>query len=92
QTAKALEYLHGRRVVHRDLKPENILIKSREPFVIAVSDFGLARVLDRSVMGSQLGTPGYKAPEFYEYGSDGNINYTNSVDIWALGVVAIRCL
>lgn len=31
-------------IVHRDIKPENILVKSYEPLVIKVADFGLARL------------------------------------------------
>jgi serine/threonine protein kinase len=33
-------------IIHRDIKPENILIKSIEPLVIKIADFGLARLGD----------------------------------------------
>lgn len=31
-------------IVHRDIKPENVLVKSLEPLVIKIADFGLARL------------------------------------------------
>lgn len=63
--AEAVHYAHQRGVLHRDLKPSNILIDTRGmPFV---SDFGLARMLDRpseiTVTGEVLGSPAYMAPE-----------------------------
>lgn len=42
QTLKALEYLHGRPICHRDVKPANLLVRSRVPFHIKLTDFGLA--------------------------------------------------
>lgn len=61
----AIEYAHAQGVLHRDLKPENILIKGD---AIAISDFGLGRMLDatstrKTRSGQFLGTPFYMAPE-----------------------------
>ncbi len=55
----------GPRIVHRDLKPENVFLTRHR--VTKVSDFGIARALDRpdGVVGEGLGagTPFYAAPE-----------------------------
>ncbi len=64
QIASALQYAHDQRVVHRDVKPENILV--RADGTLLVSDFGIAKLMEQSVLLSvqtQVGTPVYMAPE-----------------------------
>src|SRR5437762_2739071 len=64
QLAAALQYAHDRRVIHRDVKPENILV--RADGTLMVSDFGIAKLMEQSVLLSvqtQVGTPLYMAPE-----------------------------
>jgi len=55
----------GSRLVHRDLKPDNVFLTRNR--VVKVSDFGIARALDRpedvAAEGAGLGTPYYAAPE-----------------------------
>jgi serine/threonine protein kinase len=66
QLASALQYAHDQRVIHRDVKPENILV--RADGTLLVSDFGIAKLLEQSVIISQqaaIGTPVYMAPEQY---------------------------
>ncbi len=88
--ARAIAHAHGRGVVHRDLKPANVLLdRDGEP---KVSDFGLARLDDRSTRteeGCLPGTPAYMAPE--------QVSSTHGVvgpatDIHALGVILYEAL
>ncbi len=63
--AEAIHAAHENGVLHRDLKPSNVLIdENGQPHV---SDFGLARQMDRdsslTLSGQVLGSPNYMPPE-----------------------------
>lgn len=63
--ARAVHAAHLAQVLHRDIKPSNILLDEQgQPHV---SDFGLAKLLDRddglTTMSGPLGTPSYMPPE-----------------------------
>eukprot|EP01125_Pyxidicula_operculata_P015676 TRINITY_DN5345_c0_g1_i2.p1 TRINITY_DN5345_c0_g1~~TRINITY_DN5345_c0_g1_i2.p1 ORF type:complete len:406 (-),score=50.77 TRINITY_DN5345_c0_g1_i2:38-1255(-) len=96
QMLSAVEYLHRHGIVHRDLKPENILLDSFGN--IKISDFGLARMTERSEMMTTLcGTPQYVAPEIIRMGMPGlssspQTGYSNAVDMWSLGVILYMLL
>ena len=84
KAARAVGHAHERSILHRDLKPANILLRrDGEP---VVTDFGLARELDRSSSltrsGQALGTPYYMAPE--QLAAKEALPQT---DVYALGVV-----
>jgi predicted Ser/Thr protein kinase len=91
KVAEALEEAHRMGVLHGDLKPSNIMVDSRgEPIV---TDFGLARQLDRgleshvSASGCLIGTPAYMSPEQVR-----GEELTASTDVYSLGVVLYELL
>jgi tetratricopeptide (TPR) repeat protein len=90
EVARAVDYAHGQGVVHRDLKPANVLVSSDGR--ARVTDFGLARDLDRktrlTVTGQGLGTPAYMSPEQVM----GDKNTGPGVDVYALGVMLFEAL
>lgn len=83
QLLHALAYLHAKHITHRDLKPSNIIVTSRMPLKIKVTDFGLA-IARSDDLTSNCGTIRYLAPESQSR------CYTNKVDIWAVGVIALE--
>lgn len=86
QVARGLIALHSLGIVHRDLKPENVLVRRREPLELVVTDFGLARVLEQSmVAASRSGTMAYLAPELL---LPSGAQSRRARDWWALGIIA----
>ena len=80
---QAMHYVHHQGIAHRDLKPENILLDKE--FNIKIADFGFAVNLNVNGTGynkTQLGTPGYQAPEIFTSSYKGN-----EVDLFALGII-----
>src|SRR3712207_9419513 len=55
--ASGLTHAHERGIIHRDIKPRNILLDERGSPKLA--DFGIARALDETY----LGTLAYSSPE-----------------------------
>ena len=52
------------KIIHRDIKPENIFITDDN--IVILLDFGASRRIMTSFNGmTDVGTPDYKAPEFY---------------------------
>ncbi|MEZ5976693.1 MAG: serine/threonine-protein kinase [Planctomycetota bacterium] len=61
QMLEALACAHRKKIAHLDVKPENmILFPDRR---LRLADFGLARVVRRTLAASGSGTVGYVAPE-----------------------------
>ncbi|HEX2347186.1 MAG TPA: protein kinase [Ktedonobacterales bacterium] len=95
QAAEGLAYAHARGMAHRDIKPDNLLLQrletppraaGAEPYLLKISDFGLARLMDDSgeltQTGVVMGTPTYMSPEQCQGGAlDGRS------DLYSLGVV-----
>ncbi|MEV0827989.1 serine/threonine-protein kinase [Nonomuraea rubra] len=79
--AEAIVAIHAAGVVHRDLKPANVILSPQGPRVV---DFGIARVLDETVMtrtGTIIGSPGWISPE--EYGG-AEVGPAADIHNWAL--------
>eukprot|EP00029_Vermamoeba_vermiformis_P001264 TRINITY_DN11434_c0_g1_i1.p1 TRINITY_DN11434_c0_g1~~TRINITY_DN11434_c0_g1_i1.p1 ORF type:complete len:363 (-),score=35.43 TRINITY_DN11434_c0_g1_i1:73-1161(-) len=99
QIGSAVYYLHSHGVVHRDLKLENLMwSQPNESGTVKIIDFGLARFAagDEDALNSPCGTPGYTAPELavriLNHRSSKILNYTRSVDMWSLGIIAYTLL
>jgi serine/threonine protein kinase len=83
QLAQALAAVHGKGISHRDIKPDNILVD--KSLHIKVTDFGICHLpkSDLTMTSDLMGSPGYMAPEYLEYGVVNSL-----IDIYAMGVVA----
>lgn len=84
----ALDAAHEAGVIHRDIKPENILLTKDEQ--VKVSDFGIARALDRSNQtqtGLVFGSVSYFSPEQ----AQGKAATAKS-DIYSSGIVLYEML
>ncbi|MCO6006612.1 serine/threonine-protein kinase [Actinoallomurus purpureus] len=87
QLAGGLDRLHAAGIVHRDLKPENVLVRGTTPLRLAITDFGLSRVIEQSVVfASSSRTLAYAAPESLS----GQVSPAR--DWWSLGIIARELL
>ena len=88
--ARAVAHLHSRGILHRDLKLGNVLVA--EDGTPKLSDFGLARLLDRETRltadGDRLGTPLYMAPEQVL----GSLDIDGRADVYSIGVMFFRLI
>ena len=84
-----LEEVHSAGFVHRDVKPGNIMLRTDGTAVLL--DFGAARqaVGQRSKSITSILTPGYAPIEQYAQKMD---NVGPWSDLYALGMVAYRCI
>lgn len=82
QLSAGLAALHAANITHRDIKPENVLLRRDDPVEFVLTDFGLSRHLDQSMIFSTAArTLIYTAPEtFYDH-----VSFAR--DWWSLGVM-----
>lgn len=88
-------YLHNHGIVHRDIKPENVLCTSQNtPLHVKIADFGLSSIAsvagikeNHMLMSTIIGTPEFIAPEIAN-----RQEYTEKVDMWALGMLCYNTI
>jgi serine/threonine protein kinase len=85
--ARAIDYVHSKKVIHRDIKPENIHIDTTGK--VKMMDFGIAKAdgMQLTRAGFTLGTPYYMAPE-QVLGKP----LTAQADVYAFGVLLFELL
>jgi serine/threonine protein kinase len=76
----SLDYLHSNNILHRDVKPENLIFEKNG--YLRLTDFGIAKKLEKNNKEETSGTPGYMSPEVL-FGQ----NHNYAVDYFAIGVI-----
>ncbi|GKV12562.1 hypothetical protein SLEP1_g23689 [Rubroshorea leprosula] len=91
-TARGLVYLHeecSNQIIHCDIKPQNILLD--DSFTARISDFGLAKLLEKNqtrTLTEIRGTRGYVAPEWWFR----NKPVTVKVDVYSFGILLLELI
>ncbi|HJK97110.1 MAG TPA: protein kinase [Polyangiaceae bacterium LLY-WYZ-14_1] len=89
QVCRGVSAVNAAGIVHGDVKPANVLIGPA--FRVAVTDFGLVRILDRPALEGVGGTPPYMAPESIKANETGG-DIDVRADVYGLGVLTYELL
>ena len=99
QLAGGLDGLHAIGLEHRDLKPENVLVRRREPIDVVIADWGIASVLEATVVFTTVArTIRYAPPEAVggvvtdEQGASGTVSAIERTrwDAWSIGMMVVE--
>ncbi|NIL97593.1 MAG: protein kinase [Planctomycetales bacterium] len=82
QMLAAVAYAHENRIIHCDIKPDNFLLFPGNR--LRLTDFGIARVAQKTIKASGEGTVGYIAPEQ----AMGKPSFAS--DVFSLGLILYR--
>ena len=82
QALASIAYAHEHKIIHCDIKPENYILFPDNQ--LRLTDFGIARVAQRTVQASGSGTIGHIAPEQ----AMGKPSFRS--DVFSIGLIAYR--
>ena len=90
--ACGLAYIHSKQIIHRDLCGDNVLLKLTRPVPVAkISDFGMSRLYDPSMLSHTLTAVGHRMGYLpLEAIRLDKENYDNSVDVFSLGAIMVQ--
>jgi eukaryotic-like serine/threonine-protein kinase len=84
QLLEGVAYAHRHRIIHCDIKPENVILFSGDR--LRLTDFGIAKIAQKTIRGSGTGTVGYMAPE------QAMGRPSARSDVFSVGVILYRML
>lgn len=76
--AKAIYFLHERKIVHGDVKANNVLLYDDD--MVKLTDFSLSAIMVKKSYNHGVGTQSHRPPESYN-----KENWSYPIDMWALG-------
>ncbi|XP_064407308.1 uncharacterized protein LOC135352081 isoform X10 [Halichondria panicea] len=90
--ACGLAYIHSKKIIHRDLCGDNVLLKLTRPVPVAkISDFGMSRLYDPSMLSHTLTAishrMGYLPLEAIRLEEE---KYDSSLDVFSYGVIVTQ--
>jgi serine/threonine-protein kinase len=88
QCCRGVTGMHAADTIHGDIKPSNVLLGPS--FRVALTDLGLALMLERGDAGHLAGTPAYMAPESLDGVRDPEL--AKRRDVYSLGVMTYEFL